>query len=368
MYFFEPETVLAFSDPKTDPRDARHASIGRARGSSTLGWRDGKPARMPASKRPRVGGSSLAAERSRRIPPRGPQSPASAVASPVGGRVPVLLSPVPEAVAPIEAAPVPGAAGAEVPVPDVVSAPRTPGAEDAAMLPVHPPASEAISEDEGPDTTLETWAGALEESKDLYNRKYVEGLLSNDLMRQVIFFASKGKEKATTKSKRAQLITVLRRLLPFPVAARKEPAADAVVRPTELGVEALPEATPPELVAQVPEVVQRPELALDGDPPRDPEGEEEAAEEEAAEEEDAEPGDAVDGEDDAFLASLLAQLRDVDASSRPDLEAQLSDTQLWLLLVLVDRTIDTSKYTRKKAISTLNKLLKVCSQHPPLHS
>ena len=366
MYFFEPETVLTFSDPKTDPRDARHASIGRARGSSTLGWRDGKPARMPASKRPRVG-SSLAAERSRRIAPRGPQSPASAVASPVGGRVPVLLSPVPEAVAPIVAASVPGAAGAEVPEPDVVSDLRTPGAEDAAMLPVHPPA-EPISEDEGPDTPLETWAGALEESKDLKNRKYVEGLLSNDLMRQVIFFASKGKEKAAQKTKRAQLITVLRRLLPFPVAARKEPAADAVVRPTELGVEALPEATPPELVAQVPEVVPRPELALDRDPPRDPEGEEEAAEEEAAEEEDAEPGDAVDGEDDASLASLLAQLRDVDASSRPDLEAQLSDTQLWLLLVLVDRTIDTSKYTRKKAISTLNRLLKVCSHHPPLHS
>ena len=112
MYFFEPETVLTFSDPKTDPRDARHASIGRARGSSTLGWRDGMPARMPVPKRARLG-SSLAAERSRRIAPRGPQSPASAVASPVGGRVPVLLSPVPEAVAPIEAASVPGAPGAE---------------------------------------------------------------------------------------------------------------------------------------------------------------------------------------------------------------------------------------------------------------
>jgi hypothetical protein len=161
---------------------------------------------------------------------------------------------------------------------------------------------------------LETWAGALEEAKDLMNRKYVEGLLSNDLMRQVIFFASKGKEKATTKSKRAQLITVLRRLLPFPVA-RKEPAADAVVPPTESGVDAVPEAEPPEPVAQVPEVVPRPELALDRAPPRDPEGEEEAAEEEAAEEEDAEPGDAVDGEDDASLASLLAQLRDADEST-----------------------------------------------------
>jgi hypothetical protein len=365
MYFFEPETVLTFSDPKTDPRDARHASIGRARGSSTLGWRDGKPARMPVSKRALVG-SSLAEDRPRRKAGRGTQSPASAVASPVGGRGRVLLSPVPEAVAPIVAASVTGAAGAEVPEPDVVSDPRTPGAEDAAMLPVHPPA-EPISEDEGPDTPLETWAGALEESKDLKNRKYVEGLMTNDIMRQVVFFASKGKEKAPNKAKRAQLVTILRRLLPFPVA-RKEPAADAVVPPTESGVDAVPEATPPEPVAQVPEVVPRPELALDGEPPRDPEGEEEAAEEEAAEEEDAEPGDAVDGEDDASLASLLAQLRDVDASSRPDLEAQLSDTQLCLLLVLVDRTINTSKFSRKKAISTLNKLLKVCSQHPPLHS
>ena len=196
----------------------------------------------------------------------------------------------------------------------------------------------------------------------MQGRKYVEGLLSCDIMRNLIFFASKGKEKAAKKTERAQLITILRRLLPFPVA-RKEPAADAVVPPTELGVDAEPEATPPELVAQVPEVVPRPELALDRDPRRDPEGEEEAAEEEAAER-----GGAVDGEDDASLASLLAQLRDADESSRPDLEAQLSDTQLCLLLVLVDPTIVTSKLTRKKAISTLNKLLKVCSQHPPLHS
>ena len=39
----------------------------------------------------------------------------------------------------------------------------------------------------------------MEESKDMQNRKYVEGLMTNDIMRNLIFFASKGKEKAPKK-------------------------------------------------------------------------------------------------------------------------------------------------------------------------
>ena len=110
------------------------------------------------------------------------ESPSSGVASPAGGRArgSVLLSPVSEAVTPSGAASVPGAPGAEVPEPDVVSDLRTPGAEDAEMHPEQAPA-EASSEEEDAEIPVETWADSLQEASDMQGRKYVEGLLSCDV-------------------------------------------------------------------------------------------------------------------------------------------------------------------------------------------
>ena len=317
---------------------------------------------MPPSKanakRPRAD-SGVAGARPRRG--RGMESPSSGVPSPARGRArgSVLLPSVPEADTPRVAASVPVAPGAEVPQSgDVLDS----GADVELRLepaPVEagvPDGAGSTSEEEEAPLSVETWAESLQEARDEQDRVWLERQLPVALMRQLVDFASKGKEKAPRT--KALLITLLRRLLPYPVPS-KEPAAEAS------GVVDVEQEPATDSVAQevepVPETAQPTESGQEGDPPSDPEGEEEAAEEEAAER-----GGALDGEDEASLAVVLSQLRDADAPSRPDLEAQLSDTQLCLLLVMVDRTIDTSKFTRKKAISALNKLLQVCSLQPPL--